>query len=513
MWARAPQIKQAFRNPVKLVASAWLASFCIAGLITLVMGVPVPRVHDEFAYLLGADTYASGRLTNPTHPLWQHFESFHVLSQPSYMPKYPPAQSLLLALGKIIVSAHMGVCLSTALASAGLVWMLIGWLPKRYWWLVWCVAVLNPALQLKWGHSYMGGAIAFFGACLLLGALIRSLRRVRVSWSMAASVGILILAISRPFEGFVLTVCVTIALLLKVVPPAIQVSGQWKQLVTKLIVPVGAILICGGAWMLYNNHRVTGSVSTLPYQLYESQYGQTPLFLWQRAKANPPAYNHVIFEKYYSGEDREIQEKFGSLASTVVEKSKALLDVVHLFCSGCEFLIVLALPFLLTHKRTRIALLIAAPTLFAAAATPWTLTHYAAPVAPLLIALTLAGLIAMLEWLRRRSMVTIQYGLLGFTIALFSSHCWTLARRDYQANEIPWALRRQQMQVELSQQPGKDLVVVRYSERHNPHEEWVYNQADIDQAEVVWARSISPESDQRLIEYFANHKLHYLDVD
>lgn len=265
--------------------------------------------------------------------------------------------------------------------------------------------------------------------------------------------------------------------------------------------------------MLYNNHRVTGSMTTLPYQLYESQYGQTPLFLWQRPKTNPPSYNHVIFEKYYSGEDREIQEKFGSLASTMVEKSKALLDVVHLFSSGCEFLIVLALPFLLTHKRTRMALLIAIPTLLAAAATPWTLTHYAAPAAPPLIALTLTGLIAMLEWLRRRSVVTIQYGLLGFTIALFSSQCWTLARRDYQANKIPWALRRQQMQVELTQQPGKDLVIVRYSEKHNPHEEWVYNQADIDQAEVVWARSISPESDQRLIEYFSNHKLHYLDVD
>lgn len=513
MWARVPQIKQTFRNPRWLVVSAWLASFCIAGLITLVMGVPIPRVHDEFAYLLGADTYASGRLTNPTHPLWQHFESFHVLSQPSYMPKYPPAQSMLLALGKRIHSAHLGVFLSTALASAGLAWMLIGWLPMRYWWLVWCVAVFHPALQFKWGHSYMGGAVAFFGACLLSGALIRSLQRVRASWSIVASLGILILAISRPFEGFVLTVCVTIALLLKVVPPAIQVSGQWKQLASKLIVPVVAILMCGGAWMLYNNHRVTGCTTTLPYQLYESQYGRTPLFLWQGAKTNPPTYHHAVLEKLYIVEDREIQEKFGSLSSTAVEKCKALMDVVHLFCCGCEFLVVLAMAFLLAHKRTRMALLIATPTLLAAAATPWTLTHYAAPAAPMLIALTLAALIAILEWLRKHSMVTIQYGLLGFTIALFSSHCWTLARRDYQANQIPWALRRQQMQVELTQQPGKDLVVVRYAEKHNPHEEWVYNQADIDSAEVVWARSISPESDQRLIEYFANHKLHYLDVE
>ena len=118
----------------------WLWALAITGgvialrlaLIPL-LPVPVPLVTDEFSHLLLADTLLHGRLANPTHPFWPHFESLHIIQQPHYVSNYFPGHAAMLALGRLALgSAWAGVLAECAGFLLLLYWALRGWMPARW---------------------------------------------------------------------------------------------------------------------------------------------------------------------------------------------------------------------------------------------------------------------------------------------------------------------------------------------------------------------------------------------
>ena len=216
---------------------------------------PVPLAHDEFSYLLAADTFAHGRLSNPTHPMWVFLDTIHVNQQPTYMSKYPPAQGAVLALGQKLGHPWIGVLLSVAAMCAAVLWMLQGWLPPGWALLGGILFVLRFSTFNYWIDSYWGGAVAAVGGALVMGALPRLFHRPRPRYALLLGAGLAILANSRPAEGLLFSLPVAFVACAWLVKARVA----WHSKLAKVILPLGVVLVAVGAFLGYYNWRGTGS--------------------------------------------------------------------------------------------------------------------------------------------------------------------------------------------------------------------------------------------------------------
>ncbi len=268
-----------------------LVLFLTLGIRALLLPVfppPDPAAHDEFSYLLAADTFASGRLANPPHPFWQHFETFHELMQPVYASKYPPLQGLVLALGqKVFGQPWAGVYLSAGLMCAAVCWMLQGWISPNLALLGALLFMLRIGIFSAWMNSYWGGAVAAIGGSLALGAMARIAFRGQTVHLITLALGFAILMNSRPWEGAVLAVAILAAL-------AWHLRGKWKQLPLGTAAVSLAILLASFGTVAYVDYRITGNALVMPHALYDQQYIVAPLFAFQSLNPTPLYHNAVL---------------------------------------------------------------------------------------------------------------------------------------------------------------------------------------------------------------------------
>ena len=72
--------------------------------------------------------------------------------------------------------------------------------------------------------------------------------------------------------------------------------------------------------------------------------------------------------------------------------------------------------------------------------------------------------------------------------------------------------RRAQIGRQLSKIPGQVLVFVRWPQ-HIFQNEWVYNDAEIDRARIVWARDLGDAEDEKLRAYYPGRSVWLLEPD
>jgi hypothetical protein len=496
----------AFLRRPWLVAGV-LAAVCVAmGLALSLVNWPVPRVHDEFSYLLAADTFAHGRLANPAHPHWEHLETFHVIQQPTYASKYPPGQGLALALGQVLFGEPLaGVWLLSGLAAAATYWMLLGWTSPRF--AAWGGALwaAHPGFQLAWGQSYWGGTLAYIGGALVFGAALRMQRRVRTLDAVVMGAGAVVLAVSRPFEGFVFCAATGAWLLWRWLHAG---PAPFTHLAAKVVLPLAVILGLGACALGAYHRAVTGDALTFPYAVHESTYGQCPMFIGQSPAPKPP-YRHAEIDDFHSHWELDWHRRQDSLRGWINSKIAANW-------LSAEFLLtpVLTLGLLATRpwrwRRLTPVSVVAAATFAASLAVTWSLPHYLAPLMPLVILLAVAGL-RRIDALGRRRWGGVR--LAPLVVAAQAALFLIAAVQFASAPRGGWSLSRAGIIEELGKAPGRHLILVRYGPGHSVHDEWVFNEAEIDGSKIVWARAMSPERDAELVRYFHDRQTWLLEPE
>lgn len=515
--ARAEEtFRRASKHRIACVLGIFAAVVVMRLCLLPLIPVPVPVLHDEFSYLVGADTFVSGRLANPAHPMWVHFETFHVNMQPTYQSMYPPAQAMAIALGqKLTGEPWVGVLLSVALMCAAFCWMLQEWMPPQWALLGAIFCVIRFGTFSYWVNSYFGGAVAAIGGALILGVLPPMRRGLTLIQVVIFVAGLFLLANSRPLEGFLFSIPFLISLLILLARSPLP----RRQLLSHIVVPGVLLLGTMAAWMLYYNWRGTGHALTMPYMLNQVTYHVSRPFFFQ--KMYPPAhYNHPEMRAFYM---------FHELPDVLPSRTwwgMQMLLARNFYCYYVfliwPFLLLFVPGLLLALRRRELHVVLAGLLLMTAGLTPqiWPAHgHYAAPGQGAILLIVLIALRALASashprfyqfFARATVFVIFLWMLVPLAERISNPYLFDTPEGRLDDN-IPREIQGATLQSRLSQLPGQHLILVHYPLHDIPSQDWIYNRADIDASKVVWARDMGEEANKELLRYYPNRQVWYVD--
>lgn len=481
-------------RPWTLYAALALLSLLTSALTGARLPAHLPRVHDEFSYLLAGQTFSHFQLTNPTPPLWRFFESHHELMVPTMMSKYPPGQGLALALGYWLGAPIYGVWLSGALFVVSLTWMLRGFFPSRWACLGGVLAIGQFGFTHYWAQSFWGGALAAAGGAFVIGGCRRLWRAPRPLDAAVLGFGIVVLAFTRPFEG----------LLACVIPTAVLVCllrrSRARAELVRTLAPGAAVVVAGLAFLGYYHFRVTGSPFHLPYFEYEHRYAGTPYFVWQ-APRPAPEFQTPALAAYY----REYMVPLSHFHGDPL-----YVWPLRIFLTARNFLgpLLATLAVLGLVLRPRGWSLLALASLLvcslAMILSYWISSHYQAVAASLYLFLVVAGARVLFLKLPRPARVFAPAAAL--LLAAQSCLLWRDPgiERDLRLRlELP---QRARIIATLTAAGGRHLIFVQPVPPFNVHASWVFNDLPFGSAPVLWAWDHGDAEDQLLVARFPDRQ-------
>jgi hypothetical protein len=270
---------------------------------------------------------------------------------------------------------------------------------------------------------------------------------------------------------------------------------------------------------LLQNKSVTGRWMTLPYQLSQVQYGVPASLTFQpdpipHRDLTPQQQLEYKSQMAFRTSDRETLQSY-------LLRLEYRVRYYRFFFLAPLFLAIPAFCFAAFHNR-RFGWVLLTLLLFALGINffPALQTHYLGGVACLFVLMSVAGLQQISRWNPEAARLVLFLCIIHFgfwyVIHLNDQDDFALAMMRYETwdsinHRNPE--RRIFVNEKLAEIPGQLLVFVHYSPRHIFQEEWVYNEASIDSARIVWARDLGAEENEKLRALYPGREVLLLEAD
>jgi hypothetical protein len=296
------------------------------------------------------------------------------------------------------------------------------------------------------------------------------------------------------------------------------------RLLVPSVFPAFGVLLVAMGLQLAANKLVTGQWHQLPYQLHEQQYGVAPLFIW--GTPNEPTIGHRFEELsiYHQQYSLQSWSDSRSIAGYLAQLGNRSFHILMHWGVGFAILPMAILTWRTGRRQSGWLLAVALVAILAINCVPWVMPAYVASLIPIAILLYALVLKRLSTWIATRfqfqstmscSRRRAEFLILGFLFCCqsvaISYTCY--ARATNQPGwQLDWADERQRLVNRLRESDESHLILVDYQSGHNLNEEWVYNEADIPNAKIIWGRFASTELNQRFLGSYPNRKVWRLTV-
>jgi hypothetical protein len=326
-----------------------------------------------------------------------------------------------------------------------------------------------------------------------LGAFPRIVHEKRWKYAWLLGLGAILLAFTRMYEGLLFVIPILVLLWLK--EKSLRVWGL-----------AGGVAAIGIAFLLYYNYRVTGNALELPYTLHQKQYGYSPYFSFQGLQPETTYRHDNLFNLSHRWEFERWRESRSLEVFPI--RGKDWRTTLNTICGGFFMSIVLLVLLIPAWKSRSSSLpfLCAGIVFLGSFLETVYYPHYAAPATAAIFLLMIGGVqqLRKLNFGRILSGRLLSRGVFAFALGIMLVHeGGKLYRHVPVLQTVPAnGYKATLEQLLRDSRGGEHVIFVLYTKSNDPHEEWIYNRADIDKSDVIWAHDMGPEENKKLLAYF-----------